>query len=73
MTGADTNPCRLCGEKSHQIILDDIITRTNDPFALNQCDNCALVTTSPMPSDKMLQQYYDQDYWQSADKISKLA
>ena len=65
MTGADNNPCGLCGGKSRRIILDDIITRYNDRFRLNQCDNCALVTTSPMPSDKMLQQYYDQDYWQS--------
>jgi len=65
MTVADNKPCGLCGGKSRQIILDNIITRYNDRFALNKCDNCALVTTSPMPSDKMLQQYYDQDYWQS--------
>ena len=65
MTGADNNPCRLCGGKSHHFILDDIITRYNDRFALNQCDNCALVTTYPSPPNKLLQQYYDRDYWQS--------
>jgi len=65
MTCADNNPCRLCGGKSQQTILHDIVTRYNDRFALNQCDNCALVTTYPMPSDKLLQKYYDQDYWQS--------
>jgi SAM-dependent methyltransferase len=65
MTGSDNNHCRLCGGKSRQIILHDIITRYNDRFVLNQCDHCALVTTDPMPSDKMLQQYYDRDYWQS--------
>ncbi len=65
MISPDNSPCRLCGGKSRQIILQDIITRFTDRFALNQCDDCALVTTSPMPSDKMLQQYYDQDYWQS--------
>jgi SAM-dependent methyltransferase len=71
MTAADNNPCGICGGRTHQIILDDIITRTNDRFALSQCDNCALVTTSPMPSDKMLQQYYDQDYWQSGQLKSR--
>jgi SAM-dependent methyltransferase len=65
MTCADNNPCRICGGTNQQTILHDIITRYNDRFALNQCDNCALVTTNPTPSDKMLQQYYDQDYWQS--------
>jgi len=65
MTGADNHTCRLCGGISHQIILHDFITRYNDRFALNQCDNCALVTTYPMPSEEMLKQYYDQDYWQS--------
>jgi SAM-dependent methyltransferase len=65
MTSADNNPCRLCGGKSQQTILHDILTRHNDRFALNQCDKCELVTTYPMPSDKLLQQYYDQDYWQS--------
>jgi SAM-dependent methyltransferase len=65
MTGADNHTCRLCGGISHQIILHDIITRYNDRFALNQCDNCALVTTYPMPSQKMLQPYYDPNYWQS--------
>jgi SAM-dependent methyltransferase len=65
MTSADNNPCRLCGGKSQQTILYDIITRYDDRFALNQCDNCALVTTKPMPSDKILQHYYDRDYWQS--------
>ena len=71
MTDAENITCRLCGGKSQQIILHDIITGNNDRFALNQCDNCALVTTYPRPSDKILQQYYDQDYWQSSQlKIS---
>lgn len=65
MTDAENNICRLCGGKSRQTFLHDIITRNNDRFALNRCDNCALVTTDPMPADKMLQQYYDQDYWQA--------
>jgi SAM-dependent methyltransferase len=65
MTGTDNHTCRLCGGKIQQTILHDIITRYNDRFALNQCDNCALVTTYPIPSEKMLQQYYDPDYWQS--------
>lgn len=73
MTSADNNPCRLCGGKSRHIILHDIITRYNDRFVLNRCDYCGLVTTDPMPSDKMLQQYYDRDYWQSgALKTSSL-
>jgi len=67
MTPDNTDPCRLCGDKRRQIILDNIITRYNDRFRLSQCDSCALVTTAPAPSDKMLQQYYDQDYWQSAE------
>jgi predicted SAM-dependent methyltransferase len=73
MTSSDNNPCRLCGGKSQQTILDDIITRYNDRFALNQCDNCALVTTHPMPSDKLLQQHYDQDYWQSGQLKNRTA
>ncbi len=66
MTDAENKTCRLCGGKSQQTLLHDIITGNNDRFALNQCDNCALVTTYPMPSDEMLQHYYDQDYWQSS-------
>ena len=66
MTDAENKTCRLCGGKSRQTLLHDIITGNNDRFALNQCDNCTLVTTYPMPTDEMLQQYYDQDYWQSS-------
>ena len=73
MTGADIKSCRLCGEKSHQIILDDIVTSANDRFALNQCNNCALITTYPMPSAKLLQQYYDQDYWHSGGQNKRPA
>ena len=65
MTDAENNTCRLCGGTGQQAVLHDISTRDNDRFALNQCDNCSLVTTYPMPSEKMLQQYYDRDYWQS--------
>jgi len=65
MTDPENKTCRLCGGTRLQTILHDIITRYNDRFALNQCENCALVTTDPMPSDKMLQQYYDRNYWQS--------
>jgi len=65
MTDAENKTCRLCGGTRQQAILHDIITRHNDRFALNRCENCALVTTDPMPSDKMLQQYYDRNYWQS--------
>jgi len=65
MTDVENNTCRLCGGKGQQAILHDICTRDNERFALNQCDNCALVTTYPMPSEKMLQQHYDRDYWQS--------
>lgn len=65
MTDAENKPCRLCGGKSQQTILHEITTGFNDRFVLNQCDNCALVTTYPMPTDKMLQYYYDRDYWQS--------
>jgi len=68
MTPDNTDPCRLCGDNRRQIILDNIITGYNDRFRLSQCDSCALVTTAPAPSDKMLQQYYDQDYWQSAEE-----
>ena len=64
MTGSENNHCRLCGGKSRHVILPDIITRDNDRFVLSQCDHCALVTTDPTPSDKMLHQYYDRDYWQ---------
>jgi SAM-dependent methyltransferase len=65
MTDAENKSCRLCGGKGQQAILHDIITGYNDRFELNQCDKCALVTTYPMASEKMLQRYYDQDYWQS--------
>lgn len=71
MTRADNNSCRLCGKKSHRIVLDDIITGTNDRFALRQCDHCALVTTHPTPSDTLLKQYYDQDYWHPSRSSGK--
>ena len=65
MTNFDDHTCRLCGAGKQRTIRNDIITRYNDRFVLNQCDRCALVTIDPMPSGKMLQQYYDRDYWQS--------
>ena len=65
MTGSDNNQCRLCGGKSRHIILPDIITRYNDRFAMSRCDHCRLVTTEPIPSDRLLKQYYDRDYWQA--------
>jgi SAM-dependent methyltransferase len=65
MTSADNNTCRLCGTSGQQIILHDIITTHNDRFSLKKCETCSLVATSPMPSDELLQRYYDQDYWQA--------
>ena len=65
MRNVDNYTCRLCGASGQRTILNDIITKDNDRFVLNRCDNCALVTTYPMPSDRILQRYYDRDYWQS--------
>ncbi len=61
----DHHSCRLCGASDRQTILNDIITTHKDRFALKQCVHCALVTTDPVPSDNLLQQYYDRDYWQT--------
>jgi ubiquinone/menaquinone biosynthesis C-methylase UbiE len=73
MTDFENNTCRLCGGKGQQAILHDISTRDNDLFALNRCDHCALVTTYPMPSEKLLQQYYDRNYWQSGQLKSSIS
>ena len=61
----DHHSCRLCGASDRQTILNDIITTYKDRFALKQCVHCALVTTEPVPSDNLLQHYYDRDYWQT--------
>ena len=65
MMNAEYHTCRLCGASERQKILSDIITSYNDRFELKQCNHCALVTTDPMPSEALLQQYYDRDYWQT--------
>lgn len=65
MMKVEHHSCRLCGAGDMQTILSDIIIRYDERFALKQCSHCALVTTVPTPSDALLQQYYDRDYWQT--------
>ena len=57
--------CRLCGAGHQQVIYNDLTTRYHDRFLLKQCANCGYVYTFPMPSDRLLERYYDQNYWQS--------
>lgn len=59
--------CRLCGAKDHQLILDNLVTKYHDSFALKKCRNCSYVSTYPVPSDQLLRRYYDQNYWQSSE------
>jgi len=65
MTCVDEKTCRLCGSRGQRILLRDIISSYNDRFSLNKCDACSFVTIDPMPSDELLQRYYDLAYWQS--------
>jgi len=73
MTYVNFNTCRLCGSSEQQTILNDIITGCQDRYSLIKCQSCSFVTTDPLPSDDLLQRYYDLDYWQSGKVKSNAA
>lgn len=68
MIQAHNHACRLCGGIIRKKIIPDIFTVYNDSFTLQICENCSFVTIHPMPSDKTLQRYYDQNYWHAEGK-----
>lgn len=65
--------CRLWGGRGQQTILDNLMTKYHDNFSLKKCPNCAYVSTYPIPSDQLLQRYYDQNYWQSGRLKNRVA
>lgn len=72
-TDQEKNSCRLCGARGQQTILDNLMTKYHDNFSLKKCPNCSYVSTYPIPSDQLLQRYYDQNYWQSGKLKNRVA
>jgi len=64
------NQCRLCGSKNYRTLLKGIKTAYDEEYALVQCA-CGFISISPMPDEKTLKKYYDQDYWDSGENASK--
>lgn len=58
--------CRICNSLEMTPILSGLQTRLGEIYGLLQCKACAFISTHPLPSSKVLKQYYDQDYWQDS-------
>ena len=58
--------CRICSNIEMTPILSGLQTRLGEVYCLMQCNDCAFISTHPLPGPGVLKKYYDQDYWQNS-------
>lgn len=56
--------CRLCGQSKTIAILSSLETVFHEEYSLKQCPKCSFVSLSPLPDDRILEKYYQENYWQ---------